>query len=109
MKKILASFVALALLFTLASCGGRTPSPQSAHGKVQKYFRKYGKKVKNSDFGQHKVERVEISSIKEIQKNMAEVEAFAYLADGIVYKVRVICRKKTFGWRVISWETLGKA
>lgn len=91
------------------ACGGRAPSPQTAHGKVEKHFRKYGKKYKDSDFGKHKLDRIEISSIREIQKNMAEVEAFAYLADGVVYKVRAICRKRTFGWKVISWETLGKA
>ena len=106
MKKLLSLVLVLGFL---VSCGGRIPSPQTAHGKVQKYFQKYGKRYKNSDFGQHKLERVEISSVQEIQKNMAEAEAFAYLADGVVYKVRVILRKKTFGWKVISWETLGKA
>ena len=52
---------------------------------------------------------MEIASVREIQKKLAEVEAYAYLADGMVYKVRVTLRKKTFGWRVISWEALGKA
>jgi hypothetical protein len=106
MKKNLAS---LLLLLALIACGGRVPSPQTAHSKAQKHFQKYGKNHKDSDFGQHKVQKVEISSVQELQKNMAESEAYVYLADGIVYKVRVILRKKTFGWRVISWETLGKA
>lgn len=106
MKKLL-SFLLVALF--LISCGGRVPSPQTAHKKTYKHFEKYGKKNKESDFGVHKIEKVEIASVREIQKKMAEVEAYAYLADGIVYKVRVILRKKTFGWRVISWETLGKA
>lgn len=97
------------VMFVIASCGGRTPSPQSAHGKVQKHFQKYGKKYKESDFGRSRLERVEIGSVREIQKRLAEVEAYAYLADGTVYRVRVTLRKKTFGWRVISWETLGKA
>lgn len=106
MKKILTSVLLLAFL---VSCGGRVPSPQTAHDKTQKHFRKYGKRYKDSDFGQHKIERVEIESIQEIQKNLAQAEAYAYLADGVVYKVRLILRKKTFGWRVVSWETLGKA
>jgi len=85
------------------------PSPQKAHGKTHKHFQKYGKKYKDSDFGQHRIEKVEIASVKEIQKNLAEAEAYAYLADGIVYRVRVTLRKKPFGWKVVSWEALGKA
>lgn len=106
MKKLLSLLLVLGFL---VSCAGRTPSPQTAHHKVQKHFQKYGKRYKDSDFGTHKLERVEISSIDEIQKKLVEVEAYAYLADGVVYKVRAILRKKTFGWKVISWETLGKA
>ncbi|HSA59235.1 MAG TPA: hypothetical protein VLJ37_06075 [bacterium] len=102
--------VALVLLvFFVVSCGGRVPSPQTAHGKVQRHFQKYGKKYKESDFGRSKLERVEIGSVREIQKKLAEVEAYAYLSDGTVYRVRVTLRKKTFGWRVVSWETLGRA
>jgi hypothetical protein len=101
--------VLLLVLSFLVSCGGRVPSPQTAHGKVQKHFQKYGKKHKESDFGRSRLDRVEIGSVKEIQKKLAEVEAYAYLADGTVYRVRVTLRKKTFGWKVISWETLGKA
>ena len=106
MKKL---FSIVLMLGILVSCGGRVPSPKTAHDKTQKHFKKYGKNYKDSDFGQHKLERVEISSVDEIQKNLAEAEAYAYLNDGAVYKVRVILRKKTFGWKVISWETLGKA
>jgi hypothetical protein len=107
MKRLIALVLMLSLV--MVSCGGRVPTPQTAHGKVQKHFQKYGKKYKESDFGRSKVERVEIGSIKEIQKRLAEVEAYVYLADGSVYRVRVTLRKKTFGWRVVSWETLGKA
>jgi hypothetical protein len=106
MTRILALLLALTLFI---SCGGRVPSPQTAHKKTYKHFEKYGKKHKESDFGEHRIQKVEIASVREIQKKMAEVEAYAYLADGIVYKVRVILRKKTFGWRVISWEALGRA
>jgi hypothetical protein len=106
MKRLLSILLTLGIL---AACSGRVPSPQTAHDKTQKHFQKYGKRYKDSDFGQHKLERVEISSVDEIQKGLAEAEAYAYLADGGVYKVRVILRKKTFGWKVISWETLGKA
>ena len=109
MKKTLAALILSLFLLSSASCGGRVPSAQSAHRKVQKHFQKYGKDNKDSDFGVHKVQKVEIASVQELQKNMAEVGAYVYLADGVVYQVRVILRKKTFGWRVISWETLGKA
>jgi hypothetical protein len=44
-----------------------------------------------------------------VEKKLAEVEAYAYLADGTVYRVRATLRKKTFGWKVVSWEALGKA
>lgn len=109
MKKPLASLILALFLVSSVSCGGRAPSPQTAHKRTTNHFQKYGKKYKESDFGRHKLEKVEIAAVREIQKKMAEADAYAYLADGIVYKVRVILQKKTFGWKVISWEVLGKA
>lgn len=104
MRKIAAVFL---LALFLASCGGRTPSPQTAHAKIQKHFKKYGKRYKNSDFGQHPVDRVEIVDVREIQKNYAEVDAYAYLSGGQGYKVRITLRKKPLGWKSVAWENLG--
>ncbi len=74
---------------------------------VTKYFQKYGKKYKESDFGKHPVQKVEIVKVEGIQKDLAQAEAYTYLQEGPVYWVRVILQKKTFGWKSISWEKLG--
>ncbi|MBI2083377.1 MAG: hypothetical protein HYT76_07375 [Deltaproteobacteria bacterium] len=96
-------------LFILTACGGRLPSPHTAERVVTKHFKKYGKKYKETDFGRYKVEKVEIDHIEEIQKNLASVEAFTYLAEGSsVYRVRVTLQRKALGWRYQSWENLGK-
>lgn len=105
-KKFLALF---SVLIVFAACGGRVPSPQTAHGKIYRHFEKYGNKHKESDFGRHKIDRVEIVAVREIQKKIAEVDAYAHLSGGPTYKVRVTLRKKTFGWKVMSWENLGPA
>lgn len=97
----------LTAAFLLVSCGARLPSPQTAHRVVEKHFKKYGKKYKESDFGRHRLEKVEISSIQETQKGMSSVEAFTFLEGGSVYQVRVTLQKKPFGWRPLAWETLG--
>lgn len=105
-------FFAVLLLVTLTAgvavgCGSRLPSPQTAHKLVQKHFQKYGKKYKESDFGKYSLEKVEIVGVQEMQKNMANVEAYTYLGDGTVYWVGLTLQKKTFGWRSVAWETLG--
>lgn len=112
MKKNFAVFALALLLVSAASvfgggCGSRTPSPTSAHDKIQKHFVKYGKKYKLSDFGRHRIQRVEIVEVRELQKGMAEADAYAYLADGPVYKVRATFSKKPLGWKLVSWESLG--
>lgn len=98
--------VALSLLLT--SCGGRLPSPNRAQHLIQKYFTKYGKKNRDTDFGHHKITKVEISAINELQKHIVEVEGFTMLADdGGVYQIRATMEKKAFGWKVLNWENLG--
>ena len=99
----------LAAFLTTAACSGRAPSPQVAHAKLTKHFKKYGKKYKDSEFGKHAVGRVEIASVREIQKKLAEADAYVALLDGPTYRIRAIFEKKTFGWKVISWEDLGTA
>jgi len=106
MKKM--KIIILATLLLAVACA-RTPSPSTAHNKMISFFTKYGKKYKLSEFGQHRVQKVEIVDVTEIQKNMAEVDAYAYLADSIMYKVSSIFVKKPFGWKLVSWESLGKS
>lgn len=104
MKRFLILYV---VTLVLVSCGGRLPSPQRAHKVMTKSFHKYAKQYKTSDFGQHPIEKVEISDIREIQKNLAEVEGLIHLSGGPTYPVRVTFQKKPFGWRQVSWENLG--
>jgi hypothetical protein len=104
MKKFLSLAVALALL---TSCGGRMPSAQRSQHLIEKHFKKYGRKYKDSDFGKYPVQKVEISSINELQHHLAEVEAFTILSgEGGAYKIRATLEKKTLGWKLLSWESL---
>ena len=104
--KRLRPLVGIFLILSLVSCGGRLPSPKTSQHIIQKHFEKYGKKYKESEFGRHKLTAVEISSVEELQKGLASVDAYVTLQDGPVYKVRVTLRKKSFGWKYQSWETL---
>ncbi len=101
-------FIIFALLglLVIPSCGSRMPSPQTAHKIMAKSFSKYGKKYKTSDFGQHPVEKVEVSAIHELQKNLAEVEGLVHLDGGSTYRVRVTVKKSPFGWKYLAWENL---
>jgi len=99
----------LGISLSLTACGGRLPSPETSQKVITKYFEKYGKKYRDSDFGRHRVERVEIEGIEEIQRKLASVKAFTYLSDeGPVYRVRFTFGKKSFRWRPQAWENLGK-
>lgn len=106
MKKEVALFIVWMTLLT--SCGGRLPEAKTAHHKLENYFEKYGKKYRKSDFGQHKLDKVEIFDIEEVKKNVATVNAYVHLKDGPVYPVRVTLQKKTYGWKVLAWENLGE-
>lgn len=104
MKKILGLILIASLL---TACGGRMPSAQRSQHLIEKHFKKYGRKYKDSDFGKYPVQKVEISSINELQHHLAEVEAFTILSgEGGAYKIRATLEKKTFGWRLLSWESL---
>lgn len=107
MRSKLSRLIAITLLtIFVTSCGGRLPSPQTAHKLLTKSFHKYGNKYKTSDFGQHPVEKVEISDIRELQKNMVEIEGVVRLEGDITYHVRVTLQKKSFGWKYVAWENL---
>lgn len=104
MKKFLSLMVALSFL---TACGGRMPSAQRSQHLIEKHFKKYGRKYKDSDFGKYPVQKVEISSINELQHHLAEVEAFTILSgEGGAYKIRATLEKKTLGWKLLSWESL---
>lgn len=105
MKKIIAFALVLLLSAPLASCGGRVPSAHTAHSMTAGFFKKYGKKYKDSLFGRIPVNKVEIYRIKEQSRHLAEVEAFVNFSDGEMARVLVTTKKKPpFGWYVISWE-----
>ncbi len=104
MKKIMFSLI---LILSLAACGGQIPSAETAHGILTKNFKKYGHKYKVSDFGKYPLDHVEIIEVRGMQNNWAEVAAYTILTGGPVYKVRATLQKKPFGWKFVSWETLG--
>lgn len=108
MKRTLHTILILSLLFILSACGSRLPSAKRSHHLTQDFFEKYGNKYKESDLGSSRVSKVEIGDIKEMQKNLASVEAYVYQENGSVNWVRLTCLKKTFGWKVLNWESLGK-
>ncbi len=108
MKKQTQIFLVALLLIALTACGGRVPSAKRSHTITQKFFEKYGKKYKESELGVSHINKVEIGDIKEMQKNLASVEAYVYQENGSVNWVRLTCQKKTFGWKVLNWESLGK-
>ncbi len=87
------------------SWAARTPSIKGAHNIARGFFNSYGKKYKDSLFGKGKVNKVEINSIQEQAKNLAEVDAFVSLDNAQSVHV-LITMKKTppFGWSVQSWE-----
>lgn len=104
MKKTLSLF---AVLVILSACGGRVPTPQSAHSITESFFKKYGKKYKGSVFGQAKINKVEIQGIREQSRNFADVEAFVATANGEKSHVLMTFKKvPPFGWRVHTWEMI---
>lgn len=105
--RLIALFLCLGF-FISAGCAGRVPSNATSQKVIKKHFKKYGKKYKETDFGQHLVKTVEAGEISELQRKLAAVDAFVYLEEGSVYQVRVLLAKKAFGWKVESWENLGR-
>lgn len=104
MKRLLA----IALLFPLlllASCGGRTPTQARTAEIAKKYFKKYGKKYKESSFGTNPVTAVEVKDVQELQKNIANGFLLVKLTDGSELPViMTLIRKPPLGWRTTSWE-----
>ena len=104
MKKKIALVVLF--LFMLTACGGRLPKVKTAEHVMKRYFNKYGHKFKTSEYGQYKVDSVTVIEINEVHKNMVSAEGQVKLFEGPVNNVNCILEKKTFGWRVVSWEKM---
>ena len=98
------------LALTSSACSSRIPKPKTAQHAILKYFKKYGKTYKDTDFGKYSVDEVEISKLTELQNGVAQAITFISLGDGeIVYKASVTLTHQTIRWRVTAWENLGKA
>ncbi len=107
MKKNIFLIVLTALSLTLSSCGSRLPSPKSAQSITRGFFKSYGHKYKTSLFGNQKVSRIEINTIQEQSRNLAEVDAFLGFNTGESTRVLMTLKKRPpFGWTVLSWEML---
>ncbi len=103
MKKLLPLFLALSLC--LAACGGRVPSQAKTASIAQKFFKKYGKKYKESVFAANPVNSVEVKDVQELQKDIATSFLLVKLADGSeVPVVMTLIRKPPLGWRTSGWE-----
>ncbi|MCE9624678.1 MAG: hypothetical protein K8R69_04355 [Deltaproteobacteria bacterium] len=103
MKKLLTLLLALSL--GLAACTGRVPSQAKTAHIAQKYFKKYGKKYKESPFAANPVTTVEVKDIQELQKDISTSFLILKLTDGSeVPVIMTLIRKPPLGWRTSSWE-----
>ncbi len=97
------------LLLTLQACGGRVPSTATAQDIVKGYFNKYGKKYKDSPFGDHKVQQVQILSMEEIQKHLSYGTALVTLDNAALFKINMnFIYKAPLGWRQQGWELVSE-
>src|SRR5215510_5207542 len=103
MRKLLPLFLALSLC--LAACGGRTPSQARTAQIAQKYFKKYGKKYKETQYGTNPVTSVEVKDVQELQKDIATSFLLLKMSDGSqIPVIMTLIRKFPLGWRTTSWE-----
>lgn len=93
-------------LFILTACGARMPKVKTAEHVVKHYFAKYGHKFKTSDYGKYKLDSVTIMELSEIHKNMISATGQVKLFEGPINNITCILEKKSFGWRVVSWEKM---
>ncbi len=103
MKKPMLLLICLA--FLAAGCADRTPSPPKTANIAKGYFKRYGKKYKESEFGQSKVSQVEVKEVRELQKNVATAFLLVKLENGSeIPAIMTLIRKLPGGWRTTSWE-----
>ncbi|MBF0491980.1 MAG: hypothetical protein HQM15_04290 [Deltaproteobacteria bacterium] len=99
--------ILLLILIAFASCAGRTPNNHTAEKIIKHYFKKYAKKYPNSEFGRTAVEKIEISSVQENQKNVAHAQAKLILSNGEQVPILMgFLYKAPLGWRAQGWEKL---
>src|SRR5262249_37006270 len=95
----------LLLAFLIPACGGRVPSHAKTADIAKHYFKKYGKKFKESPFALSPVTDAEAKQVDELQKNIATAFVLLKLADGSeVPVIMTLIRKEPLGWRTSSWE-----
>lgn len=105
MRKKLALALLLSLCLTGAACGGRTPSNVKTAKIAKGFFNKYGKKFKDTQFGQSKVSQVEVKEVRELQKNVSTSFLLVKMADGTeIPVIMTLIRKPVSGWHTTSWE-----
>lgn len=103
MKKLLAVVVMVA--FLAAPACARQPKAATGAKVIGKYFKKYGKKYKQTIFWTGGgIREVEVTKQEEIHKNLAAIQAFITLKDSSVQRVSVSMERGPFGWRFVSWE-----
>jgi hypothetical protein len=105
MKRLLALVlgVVFSLSFFAAGCA-RQPSEKRSAKIISSYFEDYGKKYKDTVYGQSPVETVELTRKYEIRKHLVAVEAFLTMKDGNVRRIHATIEKGPMGWRFVSWE-----
>lgn len=95
---------------SLTGCAGRQPSIQKAQRLAQSYFKRYGRKYKDTVFGQHQVTAVDVHHMEEFHKHYVHADATLSLQDGGTERVRVAIEKKLpGGWRIVGWERYDRA
>lgn len=92
-------------LMTSTACA-RQPSPKRTTTILHHHFKSYGRHYKETDFGQHRIQAIDILSIEEIHKDLVAVIADVALIDGPTIRVRAHLEKKSFGWKLKGWEQL---
>lgn len=103
MKKILFLFI----LIAFSSCASRTPNTHTAEKIIHKYFKKYAKKYPESEFGKAAVEKIEVGTIQESQRRVAQAQANLSLSSGEQISILMgFIYKAPLGWRAQSWEKL---
>lgn len=101
--KVLALLVALTGFLT--ACGGRVPSAQTAQEAAISYFKKYGRKYPQTQFGSRNLQNVTINAIQELSNKVALVDTAITFRDGHAARALVKMEKHfPGGWRVVSWE-----
>lgn len=96
------------LVFPVLSCGGRMPSPKTAHHMTNNFFKKYGNNYKTSLFGTQSMEQIEINGIRQQSRQHAEIDAFIRFTSGQLARVLITAKNTPpVGWSVLSWELLG--